>query len=51
MGAWLLNAWGQIWPNLAASAIWAPAAFVTHHLLVRRHLRRIHTALTERDES
>ncbi|MFB7908102.1 hypothetical protein ACFC1T_16855 [Kitasatospora sp. NPDC056076] len=43
--------WGQVWPNLAASAIWAPAAFATHHLLVRRHLQRIHSALTGRGEA
>jgi hypothetical protein len=48
--AWLLNAWSQVWPNLAASVIWATPAFVTHHVLVRRHLRRIHAAVT-REES
>lgn len=45
MSAWLLGAWGQVWPNLAASVIWATPMFVTHHLLLRRHLSRIHEDL------
>lgn len=48
---WLLSSWGQVWPNLVASVIWATPAFITHHLLVRRHLRRIHDAVSTREES
>ncbi|NUS29181.1 MAG: hypothetical protein HOV92_33885 [Streptomyces sp.] len=49
--AWLLAAWSQVWPNLVASVIWATPTFVTHHLLVRRHLRRIHEAVGKGEES
>jgi hypothetical protein len=47
MGAWLLGAWGAIWPNLAASAIWSTPAFIAHHVLIRRHLTRVHQDLKE----
>lgn len=30
--------WLQIWPNLAASAVTLPVAFVWHHRHIRRHI-------------
>lgn len=32
--------WGPVWPNLAASAVWAPAAFAWHHRRMRAHVDR-----------
>lgn len=53
----LLGWWSALWPNLAASVIWATPAFVAHHRLIRRHIDRQHartqehiTAVTERDD-
>lgn len=40
MSALLLGWWLAIWPNLAANVIWMTPAFVAHHVLLRRHLRR-----------
>jgi hypothetical protein len=34
--------WLQIWPNLAASVIWATPTFFLHHRLLRRHINRQH---------
>lgn len=51
MAAWLTHAWAQIWPNLAASVIWAAPTFVTHHVLLRWHLRRIVTTLTKKEDA
>lgn len=28
----------EVWPNIAASVIWAAPAFVVNHLLLRRHI-------------
>lgn len=42
MSGWLAGAWSAIWPNLAASVLWATPAFVTHHVLLRRHISRVH---------
>ena len=40
--AWLnRDVWGPIWPNLIASLIWAPAAFLAHHVAMRRHHERV----------
>jgi hypothetical protein len=36
MGAWLSTAWGQVWPNLLADALWVPLAA----WWARSHLRR-----------
>ncbi len=41
----LVGWWGQVWPNLAASVIWATPAFITHHVLLRRHADRRHEDL------
>lgn len=30
--------WGPVWPNLAASAVWAPGAFAWHHRRMRKHI-------------
>lgn len=30
--------WNPIWPNLAASVIWAPGAFWWHHTRIKRHV-------------
>lgn len=43
---WLLGqlawpGWAQVYPNILASIIWATPAFLTHHLLLRRHHRRL----------
>lgn len=35
---------GGVWSNLVAALLWAPAGFVTHHVLMRRH----HTNETNR---
>jgi hypothetical protein len=40
MGHLLAGWWAAIWPNLAASLIWAAPAFTTHHVLIRRHITR-----------
>lgn len=43
MSTWLVFfGWpgGGVWSNLAASALWAPAAFTVHHVLMRRHTTR-----------
>lgn len=45
MSAWLAGAWSAIWPNLAASVIWATPAFIAHHVLLRRHIDRRHEQL------
>jgi uncharacterized membrane protein YdjX (TVP38/TMEM64 family) len=47
MGAWLWWAWLQIWPNLAASVLWATPAFLVHHRLIRRHINAVHQDLKE----
>ena len=47
MGAWLWWAWLQIWPNLAASVIWAAPAFTVHHVLIRRHITRTYNNSTK----
>jgi hypothetical protein len=44
MDAWLVGVWGQIWPNLAANVLWVPVAAL-HHLLMRRHIARLHESL------
>jgi len=33
--------WGPIWPNLAASAICLPPAFLWHHRHMKRHVTRV----------
>jgi hypothetical protein len=40
MASLIWSWWVAIWPNLAASVIWATPAFVAHHLLLRRHISR-----------
>jgi hypothetical protein len=35
MGAWFV---AEVWPNLFASLLWAPLAFVGSHVLLRRHI-------------
>jgi hypothetical protein len=47
MGSWLASNWSAVWPNLEASLIWATPAFVTHHVLMRRHLDRRHDQLKQ----
>ena len=42
--------WNDIWPNLAASALWAPGAFAWHHRRVMRHMTHI-KALLEGDSN
>jgi hypothetical protein len=42
----LWNWWGQIWPNLAASAITTGPMFITHHLLLRAHITATAAAKT-----
>lgn len=32
--------WGPVWPNLAASAISLPPAFVWHHWRMKKHVTR-----------
>lgn len=41
---WLSQAWGVIWPNLVADAMWVPVVGVSHWV-TRRHLSRIHQDL------
>ncbi|TMC49292.1 MAG: hypothetical protein E6J20_18120 [Chloroflexi bacterium] len=33
--------WGPVWPNLAASLLWAPAAFAWHHRRIRAHISNV----------
>ena len=44
MGRWLSAEWHWYWtsvfPNLVASLIWGLPAFVTHHVLIKRHITR-----------
>lgn len=30
----------EVWPNLVANVVWGAPAFVTSHLLLRRHITR-----------
>lgn len=39
--SWLVNAWSQLWPNLLADALWAPAAGL-FGWLYHRHLQKMH---------
>jgi hypothetical protein len=32
--------WGPVWPNLAASVVSLPPAFVWHHRHVKKHVNR-----------
>lgn len=45
MAALLAGWWTAIWPNLAASVIWATPAFVLHHKWLKRHVDRRHDEL------
>lgn len=36
LGEW----WVQIWPNLAASAVSLPPAFIWHHRRIKAHVSR-----------
>lgn len=47
MLTWLWAAWGQIWPNLVASAIATGAALVIHTKRVRRILAKHHADLAD----
>ena len=43
LSSWLLVFhWPEIWPNLAASLIWALPAFTAQHIALRRHVDRRH---------
>lgn len=51
-GAWVVfwrDLWGPVWPNLAASAVWAPGALWWHHSRMRRHVtaefERVHAKI------
>lgn len=37
-----VDLWGPVWPNLAASVIWAVPAFVWHHRAIKRHITQQH---------
>lgn len=41
LGPFAWPGWLAVWPNIVASIIWATPAFVAHHLLLRRHHRRL----------
>jgi hypothetical protein len=41
--SWLINAWGQVWPNLLASAISGACVVVYHN----RHLRKVRDEIKE----
>jgi hypothetical protein len=47
-----MNAWSQIWPNLAANVVWAPLVWLHHRVMTRRiHSLREHvTALHQQQE-
>lgn len=49
MAAWLASTWSSIWPNLAANILWIPLVGV-HHVLLRRHVARLHHQHTARIE-
>ena len=38
---------GGVWSNLLASLMWTGPAFVTHHVLIRRHHARTTARQTE----
>lgn len=44
--AWLAAAWAQVWPNLLASALWAPiavaAGWLYHQRVLKPHFQRLH---------
>lgn len=43
--------WGPVWPNLAASVVTLPVAFVWHHRRVRAHVDRAVAGATQKLES
>jgi hypothetical protein len=43
--------WNDIWPNLAASAIWAPGAFVWHHRRITRHMTAIKGLINDQGDT
>jgi hypothetical protein len=49
MGLLFRDVWSPIWPNLAASAVWAPGVLWWHHSRLRRHVtaevERVHQAM------
>lgn len=58
MGAWLAGTWGQVWPNLLASVIWAPIALAAgwayHQRVLKPHFQRLRehqTALHRQSEA
>lgn len=42
LGSTLYGWYLQIWPNLAASVIWAIPAFTWHHRRIKRHITAQH---------
>lgn len=38
--------WGQVWPNLAASVLWAVPGLLWHHRALKRHVDK---SLAEQD--
>jgi hypothetical protein len=47
MAAWVAANWSAVWPNLEASLLWAAPAFITHHVLIKRHITREHEKTRE----
>jgi hypothetical protein len=48
MAALLAGWWSAIWPNLAASVIWATPTFLLHHRALKRHVDKRHEELVAR---
>lgn len=39
MWTWLnRDLWGPVWPNLAASVLTLPVAFIWHHRRIKKHV-------------
>lgn len=47
----LIDFWSQVWPNLAASVIWATPLFVVHHVRLMTHLDRCRADLKAMHDS
>ena len=47
LGEW----WVQVWPNLAASVVTLPVAFVWHHRRIKRHITTTVEAVKSSDSS
>lgn len=43
--------WIQVWPNLAASVVTLPVAFIWHHRRIKHHINKTIEAVKSSDSS